>query len=61
MREPIVLANILVPEEYLGQRDRPLCREAWRAEKHALYVGKQVQVTYELPMAEVVLDFFRPP
>ncbi|MGB2129856.1 MAG: translation elongation factor 4 [Marinobacterium sp.] len=57
MREPIVLANILVPEEHLGQVIG-LCVEKRGVQKNMLFVGKQVQVTYELPMAEVVLDFF---
>ena len=57
MREPIVKANILVPQEYLGQVIG-LCVEKRGVQKHMLYVGKQVQVCYELPMAEVVLDFF---
>ncbi|MFW1678436.1 translation elongation factor 4 [Pontibacter sp. JAM-7] len=57
MREPIVQANILVPQDYLGQVIG-LCVEKRGVQKQMLYVGKQVQVTYELPMAEVVLDFF---
>src|SRR5690554_141551 len=57
MREPIVLANILVPDEYLGQVIG-LCVEKRGVQKNMHFVGKQVQVTYELPMAEVVLDFF---
>jgi len=57
MREPIVKANILVPQEYLGQVIG-LCVEKRGIQKHMLYVGSQVQVSYELPMAEVVLDFF---
>ena len=57
MNEPIVKANILVPQEYLGQVIG-LCVEKRGVQKHMLYVGKQVQVSYELPMAEVVLDFF---
>jgi len=57
MREPIVLANILVPDEYLGQVIG-LCVEKRGVQKNMHFVGKQVQVTYELLMAEVVLDFF---
>ncbi len=57
MREPIVKANIIVPQEYLGQVIG-LCVEKRGVQKHMLYVGKQVQICYELPMAEVVLDFF---
>lgn len=57
MREPIVKANILVPQEYLGQVIG-LCVEKRGIQTHMQYVGNQVQVSYELPMAEVVLDFF---
>ncbi|REG86921.1 translation elongation factor 4 [Marinomonas pollencensis] len=57
MREPIVEANILVPQEYLGNVIT-LCVEKRGIQKDMLYVGKQVQLRYELPMNEVVLDFF---
>lgn len=57
MREPIVQANILVPQDYLGQVIG-LCVEKRGVQKNMHFVGKQVQLTYELPMAEVVLDFF---
>lgn len=57
MREPIVQANILVPQDYLGQVIG-LCVEKRGVQKNMQFVGKQVQLTYELPMAEVVLDFF---
>ncbi|WP_286237122.1 translation elongation factor 4 [Neptuniibacter halophilus] len=57
MREPIVEANILVPQDYLGQVIG-LCVEKRGIQKQMNYVGNQVQVSYELPMAEVVLDFF---
>ncbi len=57
MREPIVQANILVPNTYLGQVIG-LCVEKRGVQKNMQFVGQQVQVTYELPMAEVVLDFF---
>lgn len=57
MREPIVQANILVPQDYLGQVIG-LCVEKRGIQKNMQFVGQQVQVTYELPMAEVVLDFF---
>jgi GTP-binding protein LepA len=57
MREPIVQANILVPQEYLGQVIG-LCVEKRGTQKNMSFVGNQVQLTYELPMAEVVLDFF---
>ena len=57
MREPIVLANILVPSEHLGSVIM-LCEERRGVQKDMQFVGKQVSLTYELPMNEVVLDFF---
>ena len=57
MREPIVQANILVPQDYLGAVIT-LCIEKRGVQKDIQYVGNQVSVTYELPMNEVVLDFF---
>ncbi len=57
MREPIVEANILVPQDYLGQVIG-LCVDKRGVQKQMNFVGNQVQVSYELPMAEVVLDFF---
>ncbi|CAI8214035.1 MAG: Elongation factor 4 [Glaciecola sp. HTCC2999] len=57
IREPIVEANILVPSEFLGNVIT-LCIEKRGVQTNMAYHGKQVAVTYELPMAEVVLDFF---
>ncbi|MGO1691402.1 MAG: translation elongation factor 4 [Marinobacter sp.] len=57
MREPIVEANILVPQEHLGNVIA-LCEEKRGVQKHMHFTTNQVQLTYELPMAEVVLDFF---
>lgn len=57
MREPIILADILVPQEYLGNIIA-LCIEKRGVQKKMLYVGKQISLTFELPMSEVVLDFF---
>lgn len=57
MREPIVQANMLVPQEYLGSIII-LCNEKRGVQTKMLYVGRQVALTYELPMNEVVLDFF---
>lgn len=57
MREPIVLANILVPQTYLGAVIT-LCNERRGVQTKLLYTGKQVSIAYELPMSEVVLDFF---
>lgn len=57
MREPIVLANILVPHEHLGSVIT-LCVEKRGVQKDMQFIGKQVSLNYELPMNEVVLDFF---
>jgi GTP-binding protein LepA len=57
IREPIILANILVPQEYLGSVIQ-LCIEKRGVQKRLHYAGRQVQIEFELPLAEVVLDFF---
>lgn len=57
MREPVVEASILVPQEYLGNV-LTLCTEKRGTQKDMQFVGNQVSVKYELPMNEVVLDFF---
>ncbi|MDD9891251.1 MAG: translation elongation factor 4 [Gammaproteobacteria bacterium] len=57
MREPIVLANILVPQEHLGNVIT-LCVEKRGIQKDMLFIGNQVSLNYEIPMNEVVLDFF---
>lgn len=57
IREPIVTANILVPQQYLGNVIT-LCVEKRGMQTSMVYHGKQVAITYDLPMAEVVLDFF---
>ena len=57
MREPIVLASILVPQEYLGNVIN-LCVEKRGVQKDMQFIGKQVSLSYELPMNEVVMDFF---
>jgi GTP-binding protein LepA len=57
MREPIVIANILVPQEYVGSV-LTLCVEKRGVQKDMQFVGNQVAISYELPMNEVVLDFF---
>lgn len=57
MREPIVLANILVPQQYLGSVIT-LCVEKRGVQKDMQFIGTQVSLNYELPMNEVVLDFF---
>lgn len=57
MREPIVEANILVPQEHLGNVIT-LCVEKRGVQKDLQFTGSQVAVRYELPMNEVVTDFF---
>jgi GTP-binding protein LepA len=57
MREPIVEASILVPQEHLGNVIA-LCEEKRGVQKNMHFMSTQVQLTYELPMAEVVMDFF---
>ncbi|MDR0779233.1 MAG: translation elongation factor 4 [Pseudomonadales bacterium] len=57
MREPIVEANILVPQEYLGNV-LALCVDKRGIQKDMQFIGNQVSLKYELPMNEVVLDFF---
>ena len=57
MREPIVRANILVPQDYLGNVIT-LCVEKRGTQIDMQFLGKQVSLVYEIPMNEVVLDFF---
>ena len=57
IREPIVLANILVPQDYVGNV-MTLCIEKRGVQKKMEYVGSQVAISYEMPMNEIVLDFF---
>ena len=57
LREPIIVANILVPENHVGSVMK-LCIEKRGVQKHIRYLGKQVSLEYEMPLAEVVLDFF---
>jgi GTP-binding protein LepA len=57
MREPIARCHILVPQEYLGNVIT-LCVGRRGTQKDMQFLGAQVSVTYDIPMAEVVLDFF---
>ncbi len=57
IREPIIRANVLTPPEYVGNVIT-LCEEKRGRQISINYLGSQVQISYELPMAEVVLDFF---
>ena len=57
IREPIVEASILVPQDYVGNVIN-LCVEKRGVQRSLQYLGKQVALSYRLPMSEVVLDFF---
>jgi len=57
IREPIIQANILVPQEYVGNVIS-LCIEKRGVQTNMQYMGVQVALTYDMPMSEVVLDFF---
>lgn len=57
LREPIISANILVPEKFVGAVIK-LCIEKRGVQKQMRYLGGQVSLEYEMPLAEVVLDFF---
>jgi GTP-binding protein LepA len=57
VREPIVTVNLYMPQEYVGAVIT-LCTNKRGSQINMLYHGRQVQLTYEIPMAEIVLDFF---
>ena len=57
LREPIITANVLVPEKFVGAVIK-LCIEKRGVQKQMRYLGGQVSLEYEMPLAEVVLDFF---
>ncbi|MDB5796660.1 MAG: elongation factor 4 [Paucimonas sp.] len=57
IREPIVTVNLYMPQEYVGSVIT-LCTSKRGLQTNMSYHGKQVQLTYEMPMAEIVLDFF---
>ena len=57
LREPLITANILVPEKHVGAVIK-LCIEKRGVQKHIRYLGRQVSLEYEIPLAEVVMDFF---
>jgi GTP-binding protein LepA len=57
IREPIILANILVPQDYVGSVIS-LCVDKRGVQKDMQYLGSQVSLNYELPLSEIVLDFF---
>jgi GTP-binding protein LepA len=57
VREPIIVANILTPPDYIGNVIK-LCEDKRGVQRSINYLATQVQISYELPLAEVVLDFF---
>ena len=57
IREPIITAQILVPQDYVGQVIT-LCNQKRGMQRNIQYLGRQVMLTYELPLNEVVMDFF---
>jgi GTP-binding protein LepA len=57
IREPIIVANVLTPPDYVGNIIT-LCEEKRGNQRSIHYLSTQVQISYELPLAEVVLDFF---
>ncbi|HKW80588.1 MAG TPA: translation elongation factor 4 [Casimicrobiaceae bacterium] len=57
IREPIITTTILTPQDYVGPV-LELCTDKRGVQKNMQYVGRQVVLTYELPLAEVVMDFF---
>jgi GTP-binding protein LepA len=57
IREPMIRASILVPSDYVGPV-MTLCTEKRGVQKNMQYLGRQVMLTYELPLNEVVMDFF---
>jgi len=57
IREPIITASILLPQDYVGPV-MTLCNNKRGIQRNMQYMGRQVMLTYELPLNEVVLDFF---
>jgi GTP-binding protein LepA len=57
IREPIVTVNLYMPQDYVGSVIT-LCTQKRGSQINMQYHGRQVQLTYEIPMAEIVLDFF---
>jgi len=57
IREPIIVANILTPPDYIGNVIT-LCEEKRGVQRSIQYLATQVQISYEMPLAEVVMDFF---
>lgn len=56
-REPVINVNLLMPQDYVGPV-MTLCNNKRGIQKNMQYMGRQVMLTYEMPLNEVVLDFF---
>jgi GTP-binding protein LepA len=57
IREPIIVVNLLMPQDYVGPV-MTLCNNKRGVQRNMQYMGRQVMLSYELPLNEVVLDFF---
>ena len=57
IREPIITSTILVPQDYVGAV-MTLCNQKRGVQRNMQYMGRQVMLTYDMPMNEVVMDFF---
>jgi len=57
IREPVIMASILVPQDYVGSV-MTLCTQKRGMQRNMQYLGRQVMLTYEMPLNEVVMDFF---
>jgi GTP-binding protein LepA len=56
-REPVITVNLLMPQDYVGPV-MTLCNNKRGIQKNMQYMGRQVMLSYEMPLNEVVLDFF---
>ncbi|ABE49128.1 MULTISPECIES: translation elongation factor 4 [Methylobacillus] len=57
IREPIITINLLMPQDYVGPV-MTLCNNKRGVQRNMQYMGRQVMLSYEMPLNEVVLDFF---
>ncbi len=57
IREPIIVVNLLMPQDYVGPV-MTLCNNKRGIQRNMQYMGRQVMLSYEMPLNEVVLDFF---
>lgn len=56
IREPVIAVNLLMPQDYVGPV-MTLCNNKRGIQRNMQYMGRQVMLSYELPLNEVVLDF----